>query len=581
MWRVLIPAALSALALEDVSFEEDMDALQLLQVAAKKHNNTDADFSKGDGICGLAGDVHVKTGYTPSGRLPDAQASGLFTMANSKDGRFRAQVFQCPAWLVPTIGWLNAAAFEIDGTKISILPPIHDEMILNGPVYVRAADIEYSSDQFPLTVPGTNIEFRAHKPPYSFHIVTDGFTATVTMPQHPVIRNNVNGNRYCHVDVTMKLEPGNVPDAGENGLCTKGPAATPLVDSSLDADWSLSLFTEADHHRICDYCEAYNSRDGVADGFRGAAASNRIKWAKEIQEIWKCSRPPVAPPAPPAKEQCEQNDCSWVEAQQRCSSLQDDDVLYGDCLQDFCVECDEGAAEDFVEEEEDEHPKPICVAGAPECTPDAVCTTAVKMNTLTVTQNNLGGVGPDAGAEEIRYSNAAVVKGRAVDLVVTTDSDFKTNKASRNGNAGPFGIVNVKCGTSVTVTMKVVDSENGQPVTLDTVAVTWYDLDEGKKGKGRASVTTCGSTGAIISENTELTVKRQGQCSTSTSSVAGTGKDNPTSPKTLDAVQIARAVTLPFKGVSEWTSTLSLAKGHKGRNFLFAIEPSVACGLSN
>jgi len=501
-------------------------------------------------------------------------------MANSKDGRFKAQVYQCPAWLVPSIGWLNAVGFEIDGTKIQILPPIHEEMVLNGPVYVRAADIEYTSDQFPLTVPGTNIEFRAHKPPYSFHIVTDGFTATVTMPQHPVVVGNVNGNRYCHVDVNMQLERDNVPDLGQNSFCSKGPAATPLADSSEDADWSLSVFSEADHHRICEYCEAYNSREGVEVGASGPAARNRIKWSKEIQESWKCSKPPAAPPTPPAKEECEKNGCSWIQAQQLCASLQEDDVLYGDCLQDFCVECDESAANDFVEEEEDEHPKPICVAGAPECTPDAVCAKSVKMNTLTVTQNNLGGVGPDAGAEEIRYGNAAVVNGRAVDLVVTTDGDFATNKASKNGNAGQFGILNVKCGTSVTVNMKVVDSENGQPVTLDTVAVTWYDLDEGKKEKGRASVTACGSTGAIVSENTELVVKREGQCSTSTSSVAGTGKDNPTSPHTLDSVQIARAVTLPFKGVSEWTSTLSLAPGHKGRNFLFAIEPSVACGLS-
>jgi len=201
------------------------------------------------------------------------------------------------------------------------------------------------------------------------------------------------------------------------------------------------------------------------------------------------------------------------------------------------------------------------------------------MNTLTVTQNNFGGVGPDEGVEEIRYSNAAVVNGRAVDLVLTTDGTFTTHKPSANGNAGPFGKLNVKCGTSVTVNMKVVDSENGQPVTLDSVALTWYDLDEGKREKGRATVNACGSTGAIVSENTELTVVREGECSSATSSVPGTGKDNPTSPHQLDSVQIARAVTFPFKGVSEWSSTLSLAKGYKGRNFLFAIEPSVACGL--
>merc|ERR1719409_1940064 len=293
----------------------------------------------------------------------------------------------------------------------------------------------------------------------------------------------------------------------------------------------------------------------------------------------KCAKPPPVPPPPPAQVECEKNECSWTHAQQLCSSLQGDDTLYNDCLFDFCLECDDDAAVTFVSEDEDKNPDPICVAGAPECNPDEVCEEAVKMNTLTVSQNNFGGVGPDDGAEEIRYSNAAVINGQTVDLVLTTDGAFKTSKPAKNGNAGAFGILNVKCGTSVTVKFAVVDSETGSPVELDAVALTWYDLDEGKKAKGRATVTACGSTGAIVSENTELTLKREGSCSSATSSVAGTGKDNPKSPHQLNSVQISRAVTLPFKGVSEFSSTLSLAKGYKGRNFLFALEPSVACGL--
>jgi len=246
---------------------------------------------------------------------------------------------------------------------------------------------------------------------------------------------------------------------------------------------------------------------------------------------------------------------------------------------DFCLECDDEIAMDFVADEEDEHPKPICVAGAPECAPEEVCSKSTKMNTLTVTQNNLGGVGPDSGREEIRYGNAAVVNGQTVDLVLTTDGEFKSSKPAKNGNAGPFGILNVKCGSSVTVNMKVVDSESGAPVTLEAVSLTWYDLDEGKKEKGRATVTTCGSTGAMVSTNSELTVVREGDCSSATSSTAGTGKDNPKSPHALDNIQLSRSLTLPFKQVSEWSSTLSLAKGYKGRNFMFALEPSVACGL--
>jgi hypothetical protein len=551
MFKLLLATA-CVRAESSVFAEMEDEGLQLLQVAAKKHkhNTTHHDFTRGDGYCAFWGDTHTVAAY--NGHPPDPQQHGLFNLAYSKDGRFKAQLYQCAAWHSVAVSWINAMAYDIDGTRVVILPPLMSKISNNGPVYIRANDVEYTSAQLPFTIPGTTIEIRAHKPPYGFHIVTEGFDARVEMmtSTHP----------YCYVDTGLRLDPSNVPDTNENSFCNKGPAATPIADDAMDADWSASLFTNADHSRICDYCLAYNARSGTTSGL-------------------KCAKPPPVPPAPPAKKECEDNGCSWIHAQQLCHSLQGDDVLYNDCLFDFCLECEDDAAVQFVAEDEDESPDPICVAGAPECAPEEVCTKAVKMNTLTVSHNNLGGVGPDAGAEEIRYSNAAVINGKAVDLVLTTDGTFTSSKPSVNGNAGAFGRLNVKCGTSVTVSMKVVDAETGNPVVLDAVALTWYDLDEGKKSKGRATVTTCGSTGAIVSENTELTVEREGDCSSATSSVAGTGKDNPTSPHNLDSLQISRSVTLPFKQVSEMSSTLSLAKGFKGRNFLFAIEPSVACGL--
>jgi len=541
MWRFVIPATLSALALEEIQFD-DVEALQLLQVAAKKHNSTETGFARGDGYCAFAGDTHVVEAY--NGKPADPQQFGLYRLADSKDGRFRAQLYQCSPFNNRAMGWIAALAYEIDGTKIQILPRSVSEVQNqpeNGPVYIRANDIEYTSDEIPFTIPGTNIEFRAHKPPHMFHIVTDGFDARVEFKtsRHP----------FSVVDTGLKLSADNVPATTENSFCNKGPSATPLADDAPDSDWTVSVFSHADIDRVCDFC------------------------------FHDCAKPPPAPPPPPAKVECENNGCSWTHSQQLCSSLKGDDRLYEDCLFDFCLQCKDDAAVEFVEQVEEDHPEPICVAGSPECAPDEVCTKSVKMNTLTVSQNNLGGVGPDAGAEEIRYGSAAVVNGRTVDLVLTTDGDFKSHNPAKNGNSGPFGLLNVKCGTSVSVNMKVVDAETGQPVVLDRVALTWYDLDEGKKEKGRATVIACGSTGAIVSQNTELTVKREGECSTSTSSVAGTGKDNPSSPHQLDSIQIARAVTLPFKGVSEFSSTLSLAKGFKGRNFLFALEPSVACGL--
>jgi len=450
-------------------------------------------------------------------------------------------------------------AFDLDGTRIVILPPLIAERASSMPFYIRANDIEYTSAQTPFTIPGTNIEIRRHAQVYEIVIHTEGFDAAVTM-------NTAGGaTGYSYINTGIRFGGGNNPAADSNSFCTNGASATPIADSTLGSDWSASLFTESDHVRICDYCDGYNRQDA--------------NYATKFKDV-NCAQPPEAPPHPPAKEECDKSECSWIHAQELCSSLKGDEDLYNDCLFDFCISCDDSASAEFIESIENFNPSPLCVQGATECNPEDVCSKSVTMNTLTVSQNNLGGVGPDDGAEEIRYGNAAVVDGKTVDLILTTDGTFKSPKPGKNGNAGPFGILNVKCGSSITLNFQVVDSESGVPVVLEAVALTWYDLDEGKKEKGRATVTTCGSTGAIVSDNSELTVKRQGGCSTATSSTPGTGKDNPTSPHRLSSLQMSRALTLPFKGVSEWTSTLSLSKGSKGRNFMFALEPSVACGTT-
>jgi len=554
---------------------DDNAALSLLQLRATaihdntifKHDVTEAEESPpfGGYSCALAGDTHRFYSFY-SGSKVDMMAHGLYKYAESKDGRFKAQLYQSAAYASSDIGWITALAFDLDGNRLVVQsPPLSDfdsgKFVVNSyiPFEIRANDVVYTSADAPMTIPGTTIEIRAHKVPNEIEILTDGFAVRIGNGQGHAGKPSEGKSFYSWFNTAIRFDQDNFPPADDNSVCTIGPAATPIVDDTMETDWSSSFFTADDHSRICDFQQLYNKQ------------YSKGKW------VGKCTKPPPMPPAPPAKKECEQHECSWIHAQELCHSLEGDTGLYEACLFDFCVACDDYGASSLIEEIEDESPEPICVQGATECNPDEVCAKSVKMNTLSVTQSNLGGVGPDSGAEEIRYGNAAVVNGKAVDLVLTTDGTFKSSKPSKNGNSGAFGVLNVKCGSSVTVTMKVVDSDSGAPVVLDAVALTWYDLDEGKKEKGRASVKTCGSTGAIVTDNTELTLKREGDCSTATSSVAGTGKDNPKNPNQLDSLQVSRSVTLPYKGVSELTSTLSLAAGPKGRNFLFALEPSVPC----
>jgi len=553
---------------------DELEGLSLLQLAtqknaANKQNRSESSPSAWNSgyQCAMGGDVH--TFSTFSGARGDIHQTGLYTWAQSNDGRFNTQVYQCPCQGSKTVGWINAIALDVDGTRIVVLPPTiaaaeeYRRGVGSGPgsfnilpFHIRANDIEYSTADAPFTIPGTTIDIQMHTW-QNMQITTEGLT--FRMIQHNYAGKDWQGHQSWIDPAITFASGGKHPD---NSFCSSTTGATPVADSSLDSDWSKTLFTEADHKQICEWCELHNE-----DFVPGFTANQK-----------KCAQPPPQPPPPPAKQECEQSECSWTHAQELCKSLEGDQTLYEDCLFDFCIHCDDFMADALVEDIEDLNPEPMCVQGAAECNPQQVCDQSVTMNTLTVSQNNLGGVGPDTGAEEIRYSNAAVVNGKAVDLVITTDGKFQSSKPSKNGKSGPFGILNVKCGSSVTLTMSVVDSESGAPVILDAVALTWYDLDEGKKGKGRATVSTCGSTGVIVSQNTELVLKREGVCSTATSSVAGTGKDNPKSTQLLNSLQISRSLTVPFKGVSEWTSTLSLARGSKGRNFMFGLEPTVACG---
>merc|ERR1719223_2344297 len=65
-----------------------------------------------------------------------------------------------------------------------------------------------------------------------------------------------------------------------------------------------------------------------------------------------------------------------------------------------------------------EHPGPCCVDAGSKCgLPEDTCSASVKMNMFQMVQSNLGGLGPDEGAEEIRFSKAAAINGNLVEII--------------------------------------------------------------------------------------------------------------------------------------------------------------------
>lgn len=296
--------------------------------------------------------------------------------------------------------------------------------------------------------------------------------------------------------------------------------------------------------------------------------------------VWKnpeeCQKPPAAPPPPPPKKVCENNEIDYAKAEECCEPVEGDPALYKQCLFDYCTGGDDKVCKGYqliegsggrpiclTEKATDECPKPVA----------EVCANTAKLDLTNVVENDMENGG------RIRYGNAGTINGKTVDVIVTAADGYTPfqNGASGNGNAGEFGTINVKCGTEAELTFTIVQTGTLTPEPIEQATLTYYDLDEGKRQKGRMTVETCDQEETILAENTELTQVVRGSCVAVTSSKKGSAADNPTSLMELDDIQRARAVSYSFTKLSTWKSRVSLAKGAGGRSFMFSLQPAEAC----
>jgi len=593
-------------SLDDESFADivDLEGLSLLQLSAKKSHGTTYKsatlrLNNTDGIetvtCTASGDAHVASNF--NGQVqPQAnpQGPGLYPLLTKSDGSEAVQFYQCACAVhasTQACGFMNSMAFKFgdvyvrihpdmdSGTGLPALMCINDEPLWSPSVFDSSPKtrdgycktIESRLGVIPGTEGPDEVTVTGHNTKWQLNRRSTGFSAELQFFTHRGYigpdgggRNSVEmsgmitmtdplttGLDVCFHDPAKWGDIANYMDKRLNDITyadfgswsAEDDPATPFVESSL--------FTPDDHDMFCNKC---NWVDGKT-----------------------CDTPPAPPaPAPPSDAACAENECSYSLAQQLCNSLKSHHEDYEACLFDYCVTCDETVVEADIEWEELVHEEPVCADGMEVCAPADVCTKSSTMNTLSIVQNNLGGAGPDQGAEEIRYSKAANINGQSVDLVITADGQYSPKNVEATGVAGSMGSINVKCGTAVTLIFSVVNSDTGAAVSIDDVALSWYDLDEGKKGRGRASVTGCGD-GLLTDSNTELAVAQLGSCWSATSSTQGNEADNPSDQFSLTRQQRARVATFPYSGVSSFTSTLNVERGYGARNFLFAVEPAVAC----
>merc|ERR1719454_202490 len=156
-----------------------------------------------------------------------------------------------------------------------------------------------------------------------------------------------------------------------------------------------------------------------------------------------------------------------------------------------------------------------------------------------------------------------MIKGVSVDIKMTATGLYEPFNPAVNGLSGSLGTVSLKLGSSSTFDFTLLESGTANPVTVDGMSITFLDVDEGKRGKGRATITVCDAALSLPTE-TELTVTKDGTCSSVVSSKKGTGKDNPTSTSGLTDVQTKKIASFNYGSGSTFRAALSL--GPKGKD---------------
>jgi len=217
--------------------------------------------------------------------------------------------------------------------------------------------------------------------------------------------------------------------------------------------------------------------------------------------------------------------------------------------------------------------------------------------------NNLGGLGPTfTDAQELRYSKVfRTGYGNPVDidLVIRNTSTYEVANTAYNGmwpttsETTQMGQFNVKCGTETTFDFVFVESGTNTSYELSNILFSVYDLDALDRFKNAEYVVfPTPVSGYALTTPTQVAKsgKNDGTLRFS-SSKHGIVADNPTNPKALTGLQMARSVTVWQSGGSKIQATLGHyidqadfeATGSSwpngkvgGRNFLFA-GPGIYC----
>jgi len=122
----------------------------------------------------------------------------------------------------------------------------------------------------------------------------------------------------------------------------------------------------------------------------------------------------------------------------------------------------------------------FCAAQSAEPCPEC----SVRFSNLV--HNNLGGIGPDGGPQQMRFGRVCNVQGQDVDLVLMTISPYRGRSqigtGPANGLYGGTGLITVGRGSQVTVRFAFVRSGTDQFTRVGSFVITILDVDSNRSG---------------------------------------------------------------------------------------------------
>merc|ERR1719272_921091 len=224
------------------------------------------------------------------------------------------------------------------------------------------------------------------------------------------------------------------------------------------------------------------------------------------------------------------------------------------------------------------------------------------------TQNNIQGVGPDAGDEYLRLSNMGTHEGKTFDFLIAstsdaytpplpTSGDYKDVKMQKyNGVYGFFGYLSLKSDTHMDLKFTVVESGTDTELVLPKFFFTFFDMDTGNSEpgytQGGAEVLSArGFKEAHLGPNTELEItdghRDSGGANTGSKGVGwktfgatvfGDNFDNPSDPMNMTAQQMNRAVTFEMENTASFEATYTVLANSTtfGRDIYFAGRSQIA-----